>query len=723
MPTESRATGIACVAALVATVLWVHFSLDVSLTAHHDNLDGAAPLRIEAARQWQSGQLPLWNPWKRSGMPLLADTTAGALYPGNAPFLFLDENPGGASVFRALDRVAAINAVLGAVFMYVFLRALTLAQGASVFGALVFACSGTMAWFAAWYIQIQSSAVWLPLILASVLGASGPTMAVWTSIGAAAVALQFFAGFPETSFYSGVIATAYGLVLAVSRGSVRPLVSVAGIYVAGICLAAVQMFPSLELQALSRRPGELPLEVFQSLPATTQMFRSLFVPAGQAGFEFPPLAAYYVGVVAAAAAVAGMIAFFRSTAFFVVLLAVGLLLSLGDATPVNAWLHALPGFSAFRHPFKHLFEVSFALAVLAAFGAQLLLGRPDAAASRLSTGATASVLSTDAAASRLSTGAAAAPLRTGAVVLAIALTGALLRMNYGALAAANPAGVDTSGARPAIVDELEAGWRVLTPRQIFQKRDPAFLVGDYPSQFRVPAIHGAGPFLWSSMAEATGMIEEETTFRPGLFGPRDRTLPLLSGRYLLQTKQKQRFVPAADPSVWKVASETAEVRLLERSDALARVRFAGTVRCASGAGIRASLDGTADDPAGVALLDCTSQQAPAGPFHPPASLSLTLERETPGALVVATIVPPGAAAFLVVGHSDFPGWHAGVDGKRTRIRRVHGLVQGIELPPGTRRFELAYFPLPFLVGSAVSGATLIVLLLWCLVTWRWNEAD
>ena len=38
----------------------------------------------------------------------------------------------------------------------------------SVLGGLVFACSGTMGWFAAWYIQIQNSAVWLPLILAAV---------------------------------------------------------------------------------------------------------------------------------------------------------------------------------------------------------------------------------------------------------------------------------------------------------------------------------------------------------------------------------------------------------------------------------------------------------------------------------------------------------------------------------------------------------------------------
>jgi hypothetical protein len=725
MRTTERRAGIACVAALVASIVWVYAPGQTSLTAHHDNLDGTAPLRVEAARQWRSGRVPLWNPWKRSGMPLLADTTAGTLYPGNAPFLFLGDEAApdggeGSPVFRALDRVATINAVLGGVFIYVFLRSLLLAPLAATFGGLVFACSGTMGWFAAWYMQIQSSVVWLPLVLAAVLRAGGvpralgaaasdpdglvrvseapaatsadpgATIALWTTIGAIAVALQFFAGFPETSFYSGVLAIAWALRLAVSQGSVRPVAAVAVIYTAGMLLAAIQLVPSLELQSMSRRPGALSLEVFQSLPASIDMVRSWAMPPGPAGFEFPPLAAYHFGAVATLAALAGAIGFFRRSAFFLAVLAIGLVLSLGSATPVNAWLHALPGFSAFRHPFKHLFEVSFAMSVLAAFGAQLVVGRADDARS---------------------------PLRAGAAAFAIVATCVLLRANLATIAAANPAGVDTSGAAPAIAAKIEAGWRVLTPRRVFQKRDPELLIGDYPSQFRVAAVHGAGPFLWSAMAEAAGMVEEETKFRPGLFEAHDRTLALLSGRYLVQTKEQERFTPVVDPSAWSVASETAGARLVERRDALARLRFVGAARCGSEAEIRASLEGRGDDPGAVALVDCSSSFAsPTGPFHPPASLSPKIEHESPGALVLETDVPEGASAFLVVGQSDFPGWHAGVDGHRVAVRRVHGLVQGLELPPGAKRVELRYMPLSFLAGCAMSGATLVVLLLWCLVS-------
>ncbi len=708
MPMTERRTGIACVVALVACILWVHWpglSGPDHLTAHHDNLDGTAPLRVEAARQWRSGQVPLWNPWKRSGMPLLADTTAGALYPGNAPFLFLDADParagdpsidaeaartgGDSPVFRALDQVAAINAVLGGLFMYVFLRTIALAPLAGAFGGLVFACCGTMAWFAAWYMQIQSSVVWLPLILAAVHRASGSATASWTTIGAFAVALQFFAGFPETSFYSGVIAIAYALHLAAVRSSASPVAAVASIYVAGVLLAAVQFLPSLELQSLSRRPGELALDVFQSLPATLAMFQAWAMPPAAPAFEFPPAAAYHFGAIAVMAALAGAAGFLRKSAFFLALLAIGVVLSLGAATPVSAWLHELPGFRAFRHPFKHLFEVMFAMSVLAGFGAQLLVGRREGSASRV---------------------------RLAAAAFGLAATCVLLRANHAVVAAANPAGVDTSGSRPSIAGMIEPGWRVLTPRQVFQKRDPESLIGDYPSGFRVAAVHGAGPFLWTPMAGTTGMVEEETTFRAGLFDARDRTLALLSGRYLVQSKQKERFTPAADPSAWRIVNETNDARLLERSDALPRVRFVGNVRCATEAEVRASLDGSAEGPDDLALVDCASQAAPAGPLHAAQSLSLKIGHDTPGALVVETSVPEGASAFLVVGQSDFPGWHAGIDGRRATIRRVHGLVQGIELPGGTKRVELRYMPLPFLVGMAMSAATLIVLLLWCVVS-------
>jgi len=715
---RARLQRSAAVIALAACIAWVHaptLTGSAHLTAHHDNLDGAAPLRIEAARQWRSGQLPRWNPWKRTGMPLLADTTAGAIYPGNIPFLFVDSgearaespapSPGATDaasgprasqdspVFRAMDQVAALHALLAGVFMFVFLSAIQVSAPAAVLGGLLFACSGTMGWFAAWYIQIQNSAVWLPLILAAVHKTAPRLTPGWLTIGAAAVALQFFAGYPETSFYSAVIAIGYAA-SRIERGRRwQPLAAVASIYAAGLALAAVQLLPSLELQLLARRPGTMPLEVFQSLPASASMLWHWLVLSQPSGFEFPPPAAYHFGAAAVLAAALGLLGFTRRTAFFVLVLVIGFVLSIGAATPVSGWLHEVPGFQAFRHPFKHLFEVSFAMAALAALGADKL-----------------------------------SPLRSrmamAVVVVTIVATSASLRANQAVLNAVNPASVDTSGARPDVLDHVEPGWRVLTPRHFFQKRDPSFLLGDYPSQFAVPAVHGAGPFLWNPLAEATGMVEEETTYRRGLFEARDRTLALLSCRYLVQTKQGDKFTPALDPAAWNIAASTHEARLMERKDALPRLRFVHAARCAdeatvastlrSGSSASTGLPGSTD-PARLALVDCSQGDRAFDAFSDPASLAVRVIDERAGRMELSAEVPMGGRGFLVVSQADYPGWKASIDGAATTIHRVHGLVQGIEVPAGTSRLVLSYEPWSLRLGALVSATLLFVLMLLNLV--------
>lgn len=660
------------------------------LTAHHDNLDGAAPLRMAAARQWNSGQIPLWNPYKRAGMPLMADTTAGAIYPGNVPFLFVEQSEaqpaaGDSPVFDALDQVAVLHALLAGGFMFVFLRAIAISAPAAVLGGLLYACSGTMGWFAAWYIQIQNSVAWLPLILAAVheAGSGGAHVRAWIAAGAAAVALQFFAGFPETSFYSGLLAIGYALSITGGARRWRPLAAVAAIYVAGIALASVQLLPSVELQLLSRRPPALPLEAFQSLPATLSMIPGWIVPSGTPGLEFPPVAAYHFGAAAIVAAAAGLFAFDRRSLFFAVVFVVSLLLCLGAATPVSGWAHQIPGFNAFRHPFKHLFELSFAMAGLAALGADRVV--------------------------RFRSGTSRWPLVV--VIVAVVLSAVSLRINQSALVAGNPASVDVSGRAPEIVRHLEPGWRVLTPRYVFQPRDPAVLLGDYPSQFAVPALHGAGPYLWSTLAEAAGLIEEESAFRRGLFDARDRTLALLSCRYVVQTRRGDKVFPALDPSVYRPVTEIGASRLMERQDALPRIRYVDSVRCSDPHTIVAAQRGETIGPRETALVDCSQQPRPAATFTAASSLRAQIVEDEPGRLVIATEVPADGRGFLVVAQADLPGWHALADGRPAAIRRVHGLVQGIEVAGGTARVELFYRPRSFVIGASVSALTLLLLLI------------
>lgn len=87
--TRTWLRGLAYVMGLCLAVLSLNFKVLAGherLTPHHDNRLEGYPLRVEAARQWREGRVALWNPYKRAGMPLAADTSSGALYPAIFPF-------------------------------------------------------------------------------------------------------------------------------------------------------------------------------------------------------------------------------------------------------------------------------------------------------------------------------------------------------------------------------------------------------------------------------------------------------------------------------------------------------------------------------------------------------------------------------------------------------------------------------------------------------------
>jgi hypothetical protein len=55
-------------------------------------------------------------------------------------------------------------------------------------------------------------------------------------------------------------------------------------------------------------------------------------------------------------------------------------------------------------------------------------------------------------------------------------------------------------------------------------------------------------------------------------------------------------------------------------------------------------------------------------------------------------------AFVVISNLYYPGWRAMVNGRETRIYKVNGLMQGIELPEGESEVRLFYEAAPFRFG-------------------------
>jgi hypothetical protein len=702
------------------------------LTPQWDNLDGANPLRVEAARQWRDGRVPLWNPYKRAGMPLLADTTAAAIYPGNVPYLF----SGWRSAFAAMDVVAVAHFLLAGLAMFAFLRMVGLGRAACVVGGLVYAGNGTLLWLACHYIQMQNSAAWLPLILLGVHGAAlAPRTWSWVALGAASAALQFFAGYPEYSVYSGLLAIAYGSSLAGRASWSRAVFAVGAVYTAGIALAAVQLLPSLELQSLSRREIQLSLEAFQSMPAAAWNPLAWALPILERPFAVtPPPGAYHVGAVALFLAACAFTRRAPGTIFFGLTLAVGYLLSIGSASPLSAWAYEIPGLSAFRHAFKHLLEVNLALAGLAALGFDHLLARPRGFRAVLAGGAW-TALAVLCAASLAGVGPPTVPAGALPWPSIVALSGLALVavasaaksevlalfavivplsfaywLNVEAFATNAFPEALAPASEPELVRRLEPGWRVVVRRQLGHARSSHFLLGDFPTEFRVLGLNGAGPFLWKGLAEATGMVEEELNFDKRIFLGENLTLPVLSCRYVVATRHQDRYIPPLSPLSYSSVFRSDQVHLMERRDAYPRLRFVETVACSDAADTRAALVGDGRDLSKIALIDCADGYVPPAVLAPPTASSFEVIAEEAGRVEVRLDVPEGSAAFFVISQADYPGWRALLQGSETPIRRAYGLVQGVEVPGGKSLLTLEYRPTSVRAGAAAGAATAILLL-------------
>jgi hypothetical protein len=143
--------------------------------------------------------LPWWNPYEATGMPLLGETQAAALFP---PTLLTAFSNGQLYEHILFELVAGICT-------YRLLRRLDLARSAAIAGAIAFALNGKFAWFA------DAGVNPLPLLPMLLLGIERAFAATrdgrrggWRLI-ALAGALSIYAGFPEVAYVDTLMAVCW----------------------------------------------------------------------------------------------------------------------------------------------------------------------------------------------------------------------------------------------------------------------------------------------------------------------------------------------------------------------------------------------------------------------------------------------------------------------------------------------------------------------------------
>jgi hypothetical protein len=207
-----------------------------------DVLHLLAPGFAVTAGAVQRGELPLWDATQALGLPHLHQVHHGLLYPPAWIVVLLG--------WRGLAWTAWLHAVLAGLGMLVYLQSVGRTRTAALTGAIAFMLS---AWVTARLqsVPVVGAAVWLPWVLAG-LERGAQTGRLRPYLGAAAaLALSFLAGFPQVTLWIATLAALVELVRAVVRRRkghrwAAPLLRGAAALAGGAALALPQLLPTLD---------------------------------------------------------------------------------------------------------------------------------------------------------------------------------------------------------------------------------------------------------------------------------------------------------------------------------------------------------------------------------------------------------------------------------------------------------------------------------------------
>jgi len=686
--------------------------------------------RTIALRELRAGRFPRWIDCVFSGYPFQADPQSSLFYPPAMGIILLFLAMGyGHLPLMAFEAEAVLHVLLAALLTYAFLRLSLRRRLAAVLGAVVFAFGGYLSSYPPLQIAILESAIWLPLALIGVCKLHRTGRWGWGVLIAVAFALSILAGNPQT--YTHVIYTSLAYLLYLSWRERVPwrtaTARLVGPVVLALGLTAVQFLPSLEYARLSTRARipfaasgtGFPLEdvvqfVLTGLVSHWQPLYVGILPLGLAIFAFArhsPPAPRHSPLAP------------RDRWFWFGLAVVALALSFGaNAAAFDVAFLGLPGYALFRSQERHAFLVSFALSVLAAYGAELLFGplprrlrRWVARWCRLTWAAVPAVLALLIAAVIMHragfdpSDSQNLPRHVAALLLWLVGTGAVLQARL----ALPRQRLGVAGAALALVvlDLFTLNRPInYTPRyelypwtpivqhmradkSWFRIQDDHRLRGHTACMAELREVGGIASIQLANYKRFTDRVIEEVRWK------------LLGVRYLVTWRAElypRPGGPLVRADLLYREGEGADVKLLYRLPG--EQRWAWVARDLRYARTEKQLYDELNAPDFEPYFRAVLRE----PLDVPQVRTddrIDVVQRAPNHQVLD--VELGAPGLLVVSEVYYPGWRATVDGQPTRVYEVNGVLRGVLVPAGRHRIEMRFDPWSFKVGAVISALTVL----------------
>ena len=638
------------------------------------------------ARSFGRGELPLWDPYTYCGMPFYANLTAQLFYPPALAAILLSNWTGGGHLLYWLELQMAAHVFLAGAFTYWLLRRMNLKQAPALVGATIYQLGAYTA-SQAEHLGAIDAAAWLPLAWLCVIALGERFRWRWLAGLACALGMSILAGFPATTavvFISCFLLA--GILALLRRASPLVLVRTAVAAVWAVLLAAIQVFPTLQLSRLSVAQyrsrylgtgGGMPL----------QSLVSLVMPNHYGIFQFdggtwkhPWQVTFLYTYCGIPALVFGLIAIVyrrnRYAAAMALLTLCAALWMLGDSTPVGKTFFLLLPDAVKGSLYAEFALCSFCLgmALLAGIGAaQILDGRRR--------WVQAAVI----------------------VIVAADLTAVSSGRPFNTADERHDAGIDYD--QYAGVQQIPAQIRRLANQNVPPWRIDAMegysdLVTHGPL-FEFPVATGNDPFA------LVRLMQVRLSFCEGvLWGryyeiadPDSPVLKLMNVRYVIAAHT------LAKPGAMRQVLEPPGTHIYENPGVLPRFFLVGHVRRAANmAEALATLRARDFDVRAEAVVEAPvelSGTAPAGSVR-------VLEY---GAQKFALETDASAPAFLVTSETAYPGWHAWVDDREFAPVMTDAAFRGLPVPAGKHVVKMRFNPEILWRAACVTVAAGVALVL------------
>lgn len=331
---------------------------------------------LEATRiSWvEHFQIPLWNPYIRGGVTLAGNTLNHAFAPCLVPVLIFGTIAGVKLVIFAYLLIAQAG-------MYLLGRYHGLTRDCAFLAALIFSLGGIFAQRMTHGHFEWIAIAWIPFVLLMMhKGIDRPSL---RTLGAGGIFLAFIFldGGPYQFAFLAVFLGVYTLLLLLKKRSFLPMSVLFVIFLIGVGLASIKLFPVLEtVSRYPRTPMKLNFYGAPTIPGAGELLYQAFLSRAQshdpdAWMPYILNVGCYVGLLPILLAIVAIGARLKRLWFQVVLLLFFGWIMLGTVFSYTPWavLSQLPGLSMLRVPSRFNLFVLLVLALLAAEGMQVLI--------------------------------------------------------------------------------------------------------------------------------------------------------------------------------------------------------------------------------------------------------------------------------------------------------------------------------------------------------------